>query len=392
MKLPPPAEAFIRHATRALHSATFVRLLISKPASQLQPVQRIIGRVVLIKDRPTLSLTFREARRDTTRNLAFDEASDWLADQLASEYRSAVLETTGTAWQFNVSPKGRTRLISHKTASAPAPAKSHDRQKSSGLDESARPWLIALELCNNNGTVRPSAADKYRQLERYLEIFGHLVRDCDWRPDSPIDIVDMGCGKGYLTFGVWHLLNRQMGLAANVVGVEARQNLVDQANAIAQSVGATTLKFVAGDIASVELETIDALIALHACNTATDAAIARGVHHGAKLIVASPCCHQELRPKLGCPSLFAPLLEHGMMAERFSEWLTDGLRALRLEQAGYATKIIEFVASEHTPRNLLIAGVRKKAAIDTGRLKEQIRAIKDFFHLDHLASDDIISH
>jgi hypothetical protein len=192
-----------------------------------------------------------------------------------------------------------------------------------------------------------------------------------------------------LTFGIWHLLNRRLGLRAEVFGVEARSELVEQTNRVAAGIGAELLRFMAGDIATVSLDKLDALLALHACNTATDDAIARGVRMGAKLIVVSPCCHQELRPQLGRPEPFAPLLRHGLLAERFSEWLTDGLRALRLEQAGYTTRIIEFVASEHTQRNLLIAGVRHKGPAGVPQTDRPIRALKEFFQLGDLASDRI---
>lgn len=373
----------------ALHSGTLVRLLLSAPHDRQQAVERIIGRLVEIKQQPMLSLTLREQRRDTTKNLQINDVSAWLTAQLAGVFRSAVLETTEGGWQFTISPKGKAKLSSHKSSAAPPP-KTHDRKKASLLDDSAEPWLTALGLCDSSGRVRPSATDKHRQLERYVEIFSHLARECDWMPDRTIKIADMGCGKGYLTFGAWHLLNRTMGLRAEVVGVEERQELVDKTNAIANSIGADTLKFIAGDIASVELGGLDGLIALHACNTATDDAIAKGVQMGAKLIVVSPCCHQELRPVLGKPELLAPLLAHGILEERFSEWLTDGLRALRLEQAGYVTKVIEFVGSEHTPRNLLITGVRKGRLTGSDQAGKKIQALKEFFQLEHVASDKII--
>jgi SAM-dependent methyltransferase len=204
-----------------------------------------------------------------------------------------------------------------------------------------------------------------------------------------VSLADMGCGKGYLTFGAWHLLNRILGLQAAVTGVETRPDLVEKANAIARAIQADSLQFVAGDIASAQFDSLDGLIALHACNTATDHALASGVRLGAKLIVVSPCCHQELRPQLGHPAPLAPLLDHGILEERFSEWLTDGLRALRLQAAGYETKVIEFVASEHTARNLLIVGVRQDRPADSDAINRQIAALKEFFHLVSLASDEI---
>lgn len=384
-----PVETFINHTTAALRAGTLVRLLVSAPADRTQAIERIEGRLVAIKEQPFLSITLREPRRDTTENLPIEGASRWLTQQLEGRFRSAVLDTTESQWQFTINSRNKPRLVSHHRPAANAPPRDHDRKKPGVLDESAQPWLQALGLCDESGRVKASMADKYRQLERYLEILSHLARDCAWEPGLPITLADMGCGKGYLTFGVWHLLTQRMGLKAEVIGVEARGELVSKAETLARTIKADSLRFVAGDIASVSFDKLNALIALHACNTATDQAIKRGVQAGAKLIVVSPCCHQELRPQLGRPSPLAPLLAHGILAERLSEWLTDGLRALRLEQAGYATKVIEFVASEHTPRNLLIAGVRRNQPGDAGKLDDQIRTLKEFFQLDHLASDEL---
>lgn len=385
-----PIAAFLQHVRDALHADTFSRLLLSAPTNRLQPVERIIGRLIEINGDARLSLTLREARRDTTRNLPLDEMPGWLAEQLNGVFRSAVLETTGGQWQFTITPKGRPRLVFHKTKADQLPERTHDHAKSGWLDAAAQPWLQALGLCDAGGRVRASMAGKHRQLERYLEILGHLVRGCGWSADTPLKIADVGCGKGYLTFGVWHLLQR-LGLRAEVLGIEARAELVAQTNAVARGVNAESLKFIAGNIASVPLDELDALLALHACNTATDDALVLGVRAGAKLIVVSPCCHQELRPQLGRPEPLAPVLAHGLFAERLSEWLTDGLRTLQLEAAGYATKVIEFVASEHTPRNVLIAAVRREGSSTRGEAvaREQVQALKKQFRLGALALDHI---
>ncbi len=384
-----PVERFIEHTLTALRSGSFIRLLISAPADRTQAVERITGRLIELKGQTLVSLTAHEARRDITDNLPLDAIPGWLARQLDGRFRSAVLEATGAQWQYITNSKGRARLVSHKSNAGAAPTRTHDLPKASVLDESARPWLEALGVLDPTGRVRASMADKHRQIERYLEIISHLAPECGWKAGTQIRLADMGCGKGYLTFGLWHLLTKTLGMRVELTGVETREELVTKANALARTINATALHFVTGDIASFDFDHLDGLIALHACNTATDKAIAQGVRAGAKLIVASPCCHQELRPRLGCPELFAPLLAHGLLTERFSEWLTDGLRVLRLQQAGYHTKIIEFVSPEHTPRNLLIVGVRKDASSADNPASGQIHALKDFFRLGPLASDDI---
>jgi hypothetical protein len=201
----------------------------------------------------------------------------------------------------------------------------------------------------------------------------------------------MGCGKGYLTFGLWHLFARVWKQPVCVTGIEARADLVSTTQQLARRIRADGLEFVRGEIASAPLSAVDALIALHACNTATDDAIRRGIEWGAKLIVVAPCCHKEIRPQLGRPEPLAPVLQHGLMAERLAEWATDGLRALYLEWAGYRTKLLEFVGSEHTPKNLMIAAVRERAAFGDAAAREKIITLKQFLGIQHHALDGLLA-
>jgi SAM-dependent methyltransferase len=250
--------------------------------------------------------------------------------------------------------------------------------------------------------------DKHRQINRYLEIFSHLAKDCGWAgaPNSnlaragdsneprrrpALQIADMGCGKGYLTFGLWHLVHRVWKQPVRVSGVESRADLVATTNKLAKQIRAEGLEFVSGTIESAKLPQVDALIALHACNTATDDAIKRGIELGAKLIVVAPCCHKEVRPQLGKPEPFAAVLRHGLMGERMAEWVTDGLRSLFLEWAGYRTKVMEFVASEHTPKNLMIAAVREDDPFTDVEARRRIEDLKTFFSIEHHALDPLLA-
>jgi SAM-dependent methyltransferase len=237
-------------------------------------------------------------------------------------------------------------------------------------------------------------ADKYAQINHYLDIFTHLAKDCGWteNADKSLTIADMGCGKGYLTFGLWHLFARVWKRPVRVVGVEARTELVNAAKGLGRKVGADGLEFIAGTIESVALPKIDALIALHACDTATDDAICRGIELGAKLIIVAPCCHKEVRPQMGRPEPLAPVLEHGLMAERMAEWSTDGLRGLFLEWAGYQTKMIEFVSTEHTPKNLMITAVRRTEPFTSKAARNRIDQFKEFFGIKQHALDSLLTH
>lgn len=394
---------FMNRVAESLAGDQFVRLVLSSPSVATDGPERIMGRRIDLKGAPHLSLTFRYATRDETKNIPVGEASPWLLGQVPSHFRSALLCTTTRDWQLHVPAKGAPRLVEHKPSSSEAPARQHDLARETWMDASATPWLRGLGLVDSSGKVRPAMADKFRQMQRYTEIVFHLAKDCGWirraapnpasRPATHataadrLVIADMGCGKGYLTFSAWHLLRRRLGLAVKIIGVEKRADLAAKSRELAQQLGAADLEFVSGDINSVNLPRLDALIALHACDTATDAAIRRGIELGAHLIVVAPCCHREVRPQMGHPEPLAPVLRHGLMEERMAEWVTDGLRALFLEWAGYGTKVFEFVASEHTPKNLMIAAVRAGKPFQQVKARQRLEHLKEFFGVKSHALD-----
>jgi SAM-dependent methyltransferase len=376
-----------------------VRLQLTSPTPAAGPVERVIARVVDLHSGRHLSCTLREARRDTTTNVPLHAVDAWLASRVPAEFRSALLATTSADWQLRCDGE-QCRLIRHRPSQREVPPRTHDGAKPTLLGAAARPWLHALGIVDDHGRPRSQLAAKHAQIDRYVEILSHLARDCGWHepaPDAaPLHVVDVGCGKGHLTFGAWHLGKHVLGRAVQVLGIEARAELVDDANARARTLALAPeeLRFQCGDIGDAPLPAIDALIALHACNTATDHAIRRGIEAGARLIVVAPCCHQEVRPQLGRPAPLAPVLGHGLMAERLAEWVTDGLRALVLEWAGYRTKVIEFVASEHTAKNVMLAAVRSGSPPDAAQratARAAIDAFRAYFGIREQALDAVLA-
>ncbi len=407
-----PAEKLCAKLAESLQKGNFARLVLSAPVAQGDTPHKILGRFVMLKGVPHLSLTLRYATRDVTKNLPVNEGGDWLQEQLGRRFHSALLCTTAHDWQYLTNEAGEPRLIDHQPSTKKTPSREHNRRPAGILDASARDWLLGLEVLDAAGQVRISMADKHRQINHYLEILSHLAKECGWLggsgssaagPDAAaagttpasqrpeLVLADMGCGKGYLTFGSWHLFHRVWRQPVRVIGIESRGDLVTTTNKLARRIGAEGLEFHAGTIASARLPRVDGLIALHACNTATDDAILRGVALGAKLIVVAPCCHKELRPQLGKPAPLAPLLVHGLMQERLAEWLTDGLRALFLEWAGYRTKVMEFVAGEHTPKNLMIAAVHEREPFKDPAARQRITELKAFFGVGRHALDPLLA-
>jgi len=402
-------ERFCQKVRQSLEDGTFVRLVVRPTAAEGadDPPRRILVRCIELHGQPHLSFTAQHTRRARTWNLPLTPALDWLRTELNRKPAGAFLATTRRDWQWQPTAQGA-RLIGHPPAETQPPPRTHDRPRPSRLDASAHDWLRALGLVDQTGRPRPSAADKYRQIERFLEIVEHQLRGCHWlpqpcrvNPPAPhavadptqptLTVVDAGSGKGYLTFALWHLLSRCMGLPVRLLGIEARPDLVQAARAVAGQTGATGLEFVHGDIARVELPRFDILLALHACNTATDAALLRGIQNGARLLMVAPCCHQQLRPQLRPPPLWEPVFRHGLLADRFATWLTDALRVLFLEWAGYRVRVVEFVESGHTPMNLLLAATRVRPPFADPARRSRIVQLKESFGIRGHALDPLLT-
>jgi len=387
-------ERLANETVASLNDGTFVRLTLSSPIASGDTPLKVLGRCVMLRGEPHLSLTLRHRDRDVTKNLPPHETNNWLREHLEKQFRSALLSTTRKDWQFISKEGGEAKLIPHTPSSKKVPSRKHDQPHEGFLDKSAKDWLQGLGVLDRDAKLRASMADKHRQINHYLELLSHLANECGWTgsspEDNPIQLADMGCGKGYLTFGAWHLFNRVIKRRAHVIGVEVRTDLVAQSNKLARQIGADGLRFVAGTIDSTNVQALDAIIALHACNTATDDAIRRGIELKAKLIIVAPCCHKELRPQIGKPEPLGPVLRHGLMEERMAEWLTDGLRALFLEWAGYRTKVMEFVGSEHTPKNLMIAAIRERKPFTHTEARVRIEMLKRFFGVRHHTLDQLL--
>lgn len=374
-------KQFFEHLQAGVRDGSFRRLRL-KPAGDAESEIRLID----LKTGPALSFVSQRDRKAITKNLPVGDGLNEIETTLQND-GAAWLETTAKNWQLIASPGSRPRLVAHKAAAgATAPDRSHDRIKHRHLDD-ATGWLVALELTDERGIPKTGRADKLRQIERYADLLAHFVADCGWTVGSKIAIADMGCGKGYLTFAAWHLLRRKLGLDATITGLDAQPGLVESCNVVAKQIGAEKISFRAGQIENAELSPIDVLIALHACNDATDHALARGVAAGAKLIIVAPCCHKDVRRELGNPAPLAPLLAHGLFKERFAEWLTDGLRVLALEAAGYRVKVAEFIDAGHTPKNVLIGAVRGNTPARRAEAVAELAALKTWAGLGSLPLD-----
>ena len=265
----------------------------------------------------------------------------------------------------------------------------HDRARRHALTLTT-PFLAELGVTDAQHRLVPAMARKWRQINKFAEVLAHAIDRSPLARTSPVRVLDFGAGKGYLTFAVHHLL-QQRGQQPQVVGVDLREDLCSLCNQAASRLALSGLRFEAGDVASHAPGPVDIMIALHACDTATDVAMHRGITSGAAIILCSPCCHKQLRPQMKAPPLLQPMLRHGIHMAEQAEMLTDTLRALLLQSAGYDTQVFEFVSPEHTSKNKMVLAVRRAQPLPKAprqALCQQVSDLKAFYGVQtqHLES------
>jgi SAM-dependent methyltransferase len=380
----------IRLLRDALKQGTFVKMTLGKYRGDDPNMQKLLIRLVRVKKRDKLFFLYRHLTRDTVKNHDFSEGTGIVAKLLGEEFMSAHLFTTTNNFEIEFSKQGKSRLITSAATFQQSPSKAHNRQKQRQIDPHSF-YLRALGITNDQGQVRDKMGDKWKQVNKFIEILGNLFENSGLADKKELSIVDMGAGKGYLTFATYDYFNNLRGIKCRVTGIDTREELVALDNDIARESGFDDLKFEQGFIREFDIKDADILIALHACNTATDDAMFKGITAGVSIIICAPCCHHQIRPQIKKPEALRGVLKHGLMLEREAEMITDSLRALFLERSGYATKLFEFVATEHTPKNVMIVGTRRDRKIDTAPILRQIEEIKSFYGIEEHQLDSLLS-
>ena len=358
---------------------SLVRVVLSGRRRNMRTAcERIDIRPVQIKSQIHLQVIENDGRQSTAKNYLPAEF-DSLA-LLSSGYANILVENTSGSLSVRISKKGEALITRSKGTNEQV--LTHDRNKNRLLNAND-PFLIEVGISDSKGVIKPSKSDKYMQVEEFLRILAPTLKnaieaDQIHRPtkDNPLTVTDLGCGHAYLTFGA-HQYLQAAGIPVSVVGIDIRPKSRDRNIAIAQKLGIEkSIEFRAEEIAETTVSKTDVAIALHACDTATDDAIAWAVQSDAKLLFIAPCCHHDLQSQLSdIPEPWSIITKHGLMKERMSDLLTDALRAQILRLLGYRVDVIEFIGGEHTPRNLMIRGVKtgaKPEAKDIARYEEMI--------------------
>lgn len=380
-------DRFFDALSASLAEQRCVKLVLGKPRRGGSDLVRVTARPLVLRGQPCLSLLYHHATRDITKNPPLAEGLAAVQAMLGTEFSHAHLFTTTEEWQLMVSKRGRigvTRKALQQPGAVQAAATGHDREKHRFLSLDL-PFLEDLGVTDAQHRLVPAMARKWKQINKFVEVLDHALEAARLQPrDSRVSVVDFGSGKGYLTFAMHHHLTQARGWQAAVTGVELREDLVNLCNAAALRRHMDGLSFVCGDVRSHVPAHLDVMVALHACDTATDFALHTGIRAGASIILTAPCCHKQIRPQMQLPPLLKPMLQHGVHLGQQAEMVTDSLRALLLEANGYDAQVFEFVALEHTSKNKMILAVRRPAGsrVDEARRVQvlgQIAEIKTFY-------------
>lgn len=371
-------QDFFKYLRTAIENNTFVRVTLSKPRQKTADLQKVYIKPAIIRKSLMLTFTLRHQTKDITKNFSIEDGIREIEKYHGPTFLIASQFNTDKDWLLKAGKKGKFSLRNtHPTFTTP-PELTHDKQKNhiaKGAD-----YLTELGVTDSKGRVSKDMGDKFKQINKFVEIISGLVEKADFlRKKTAIQVTDMGAGKGYLTFAVYDYLVNKMNLEAEVVGVEIRPDLIKLCNAAAQKTGFAGLRFEKGYIGNYDLPETDVLIALHACDTATDDAIQKGIKAGAELIICAPCCHKQVRKAMTKSETLDSILNYGILKERQAEIVTDTIRALLLEANGYKTKVFEFISTEHTGKNVMVIGTKHNRPVEKEKYTTEIKKLKQEF-------------
>ncbi|MFW2057427.1 SAM-dependent methyltransferase [Acinetobacter haemolyticus] len=370
-------QQFFLDIQQSIENKSFDRLILSQYKGEMTDLEKMTFRIIELQGQATLSCLYHHKTQDITKNYSMNEGIEKIAELLAQSKQANLFALDQEAQLKKNKKKAMLNVQKRQPLSMEIEQRQHNREKHRYVEQQS-PFLKHLGITDEKGQVIPSMARKWKQINKFIEIFSNAYAQID-ASQQELNIVDFGSGKGYLTFALYDYLQAQQKTPL-ITGVELRSNLVEFCQKVANDVGFNHLDFFEGDVRSYQPEKLDVMIALHACDIATDFAIHTGIRLNASMIMCAPCCHKELRPQLKSPEVLQPMLQFGIHAGQQAEMLTDTLRALLLKAYGYETKVFEFVSLEHTSKNkMILATKRKDIQQPDAKILQQIQALKTMY-------------
>ena len=372
-------EKFFEKLENSLSSGSIVKMTLSKPVSKNSDLRNVYVKPIMLKDNKMYQFTYRYERRDETKNFDASQTMEQVRSLVPAYFQNVSLFTLTEDVTLLVSKKGKPTLMCKKINEKRDVDLSHDHEKQRLIDPS-NPWWHLLGLTTRDGKVTADMQHKFKQICKYVEIVDGVMRQTKFGDE--IHIADMGAGKGYLTFALYEYLTRNYDKKIVMEGVEIRKDLVLKINDIIEKCRLNDFKFIENSIEDYKPSKLDVLIALHACDTATDDAILKGIRNNAKLIICAPCCHKQIRREMEKSGKFDSITRYGIFLERQAVMITDAVRALVLEYCGYKTQVMEFIEIDNTPKNVLLVGRKTDKPVDKEAISNQIRGILEQYGIE----------
>ena len=398
-------QKFIDKLQSSLNDGSFVKLTLSKPSAisrqQSADLNNVYVKPIILKNEKMYSFTYRYERRDETKNYDAEQTLEIINQLVPNVFLNASLFTLTEDITLLISKKGKATVMTKAVKEQREQNVQHDKVKNR-LINTDNPWWFKLGLTTREGKVTADMQHKFKQICKYVEIVDGVMKNVKF--DGKIRIADMGAGKGYLTFALYEYLTQRCKYDIEMEGVEIRPDLVVKINEIIKESNLKDFRFVESSIEDYKTQslrdpktqsmsdsatlrlcdstTLDVLIALHACNTATDDAIIKGIESGAKLIICAPCCHKQIRQEMEKSKVVDPITRYGIFLERQAVMITDAIRALIMEYYGYKTQVMEFIEMEHTPKNILLVGRKSDIPVDKEAILKQIEDLKKQYGIE----------
>lgn len=359
-----------------MNGGTIVKAVFADRRKKSTEYKKVTMRPVSIKGEYMFQAEFHFDKKVTHRNIPFYEGVDFAEQLIADEFKQINIFTETEDIQILASKPEKPRIIS-RPASRESAVLDHDRQKQYVLrDGTPCDFLVELGVMNADGKVRKQHYAKFRQINRFLEIADNCFSELP--SEGTLRIIDFGCGKSYLTFALYYYLRLVRGRNVEIIGLDLKADVIKFCNETAHKLKYDNLRFLVGDIADYDSDGADMVVTLHACDTATDFALINAVRWGSRVILSVPCCQHELFKQIHEP-VNDPMLKHGIIKDKFTELLTDALRGLKLEAAGYDVNMIEFTSLEHTSKNIMIKAIYNPDAKAMKKASDEYEALKKFY-------------
>ncbi|QXM07154.1 class I SAM-dependent methyltransferase [Crassaminicella indica] len=339
---------------------------------------KVTIRPVILKEKMVYQFTYYYQKKVLHENLKEEEMVKKVM-LLFEQFKQGQFFTDKADYQILISKKFKVKILKKPPTKKPTNLEHNRRKRYILSDDLSKPFLLRLGVVNEEGKVLAKKYDKFRQINRFLEMVEDIMPQLK-KKDGRLNIIDFGCGKSYLTFALYHYLVELFKLDVKIIGLDLKEDVIKHCNEIAKDLGYADLKFMIGDIQHFTgVDKVDMVVTLHACDTATDAALTKAIEWDAKVILSVPCCQHELLGQIH-NDIMKPILKHGILKERMSAIVTDSIRANILEIMGYQTQILEFIDMEHTPKNLLIRAVKANKA--SREVVEEYKRMKEFWGID----------